>query len=332
MPGIVDIHTHFFPRSWPDLAERFGGDDWPWMRHDDEGTATVMIGRRPFRPVYNACWDAGVRLSEMDRDGVDQQLLCATPVLFGYGRPVHQALELARIFNDAALEICDAGEGRLHALCQVPLQDTDAAVRELERCVAAGHRGVQIGNHVGDRDLDHEALIAFLERAAELDASVLVHPWDMLGTGSSRFDEYMLPWLVSMPAETQLSILRLILSGAFERLPRSLRLCFAHGGGSFPYLLGRVENAWHQRDIVRKDCPHPPSYYLKRMHVDSAVFDHRALQFLVEIMGDQNVMFGTDYPFPLGEKEMGSLVRRSTLTELSKRRILGDNARIFFRL
>ncbi|MFD2498388.1 amidohydrolase family protein [Rhizorhabdus histidinilytica] len=104
-------------------------------------------------------------------------------------------------------------------LCQVPLQDSDAACRELERAMAAGHVGVQIGNHVGDRDLDDEGILVFLQHCASLGAAVLVHPWDMIGTGSPRMRDYMLPWLVGMPAETQLSILRLILSGAFERLP-----------------------------------------------------------------------------------------------------------------
>ena len=332
MFDIVDIHSHFFPYSWPDLAERFGGDDWPWMRHDGPGKATVMLGSKPFRPVYNACWDADVRLQEMDRDGVEQQLVCATPVLFCYGRPAAQALEVARIFNDAALELCARGRGRLHALCQVPLQDTDAAVAELERCMAAGHVGVQIGNHVGDKDLDEEALIAFLQRAAELDAPVLVHPWDMLGGDSPRFGKYMLQWLVGMPAETQLSILRLILAGAFERLPRSLRICFAHGGGSFPYLLGRVENAWRRRDIVREHCPNPPSSYLDRIHVDSAVFDARALRLLVEVMSEENIMFGTDYPFPLGEEPMGAMVKSSNLPSGTKAKVLKTNAHRFFNL
>ncbi|ARR53150.1 aminocarboxymuconate-semialdehyde decarboxylase [Rhizorhabdus wittichii DC-6] len=330
-PRLIDIHSHFFPHSWPDLSARFGGD-WPWMRHEGARRATVMIGDRPFRPVYDACWDMAVRLEEMDRHGVDHQIMCATPVLFAYDRPVDQAAEVARIFNDAAIELREQGRGRIDVLCQVPLQDGDAACRELERAMAAGHVGVQIGNHVGDRDLDDESILAFLQHCASLGAAVLVHPWDMIGTGSPRMRDYMLPWLVGMPAETQLSILRLILSGAFERLPRDLRICFAHGGGSFPYLLGRAENAWRERDIVRKDCPHPPSHYLDRFHVDAAVFDAGALKLLVDVMGEDRVLFGTDYPFPLGEKEMGALVLGSTLDDAVKAKILAGNASRFFGL
>ncbi|WP_436636940.1 amidohydrolase family protein [Microbaculum sp. FT89] len=327
----VDMHSHFFPETWPDLAERFGTPDWPWMNHLGDGNAMVMVGDHEFRPVYSACWSVDKRLEEMDRDGIDQQILCATPVLFAYLRKPEEAADCARIFNDAALDMTAAAPDRLFPLAQVPLQDTDRACREAERAMTDGHHGIQIGNHVGARDLDDEGLIAFLQHCATIGAPVLVHPWDMLG--ADRMSKWMLQWLVAMPAETQLSILTLILSGAFERLPRSLNICFAHGGGSFPYLLGRVDNAWRHRDIVREDCPNPPSSYVDRFSVDSAVFDDGALRLLVDVMGKDRVMFGTDYPFPLGEQKMGALVRGSKrLSGDEKRIILGENAIRFFGL
>ena len=148
-----------------------------------------------------------------------------------------------------------------------------------------------------------------------------------------RMPKYMLQWLVAMPAETQLSILSLVLSGAFERLPDTLRICFAHGGGSFAFLLGRVENAWHNRDIVREDCPHPPSHYTNRFCTDSAVFDENALALLVGVMGEERVMLGSDYPFPLGEQKIGSLIRNSkAFSAETKSRLSGGNAAEFFNL
>ena len=114
-------------------------------------------------------------------DGVDLQVMCATPVLFAYARPAAQALYCAQLFNDAGLELAAQGKGRLRTLCQVPLQDTDAACRELSRAMKAGHLGVQIGNHVGERDLDDEGILTFLEHCAAEGAAVLVHPWDMMG-------------------------------------------------------------------------------------------------------------------------------------------------------
>ena len=150
---IIDMHSHFVPKSWPDLGARFGGDDWPGIRHTGPGKAMLTVGARDFRPVHAALWDADPRIEAMDRDGIDVQVLCATPFLFGYQRQPEHALGCAQLFNDAALEICAGGSasrnGRLRALCQVPLQDTDLACRELTRAMRSGHVGVQIGNHVG---------------------------------------------------------------------------------------------------------------------------------------------------------------------------------------
>ena len=289
-----------------------------------------MVGERFFRHIYSACWDPEIRLEEMNRDGVDVQVLSATPVLFAYERPVEHALDCARLFNDAALELCSRGKGRLKSFCQVPLQDIDASCKEVSRCMRAGHLGVQIGNHVGNKNLDDAGIVTFLQHCAEEGAAVLVHPWEMLGP--ERMPKYMMPWTVGMPAETQLSIVALILSGAFDRLPASLRICFAHGGGSFAYLLGRLENAWHHHPVAHGDSQHPPSYYLNRFTVDSAVFDQSALQFLVGTMGADQVMLGSDYPFPLGEERVGSLIRESKLPQDAKAKLLGGNAGRFLGL
>jgi len=327
---VIDIDNHFFPKSWPDLAARFGTPNWPWIKHTEPGQADIMVGDRFFRHIYSACWDPEVRLQEMDRDAVDVQVMSATPVLFAYERPVQQALDCAQLFNDAALELCSRGKGRLKSLCQVPLQDTDAACKELSRCMRAGHLGVQIGNHVGDKNLDDLEIVDFLRHCADEGAAVLVHPWDMFGR--ERMQKYMMSWTVGMPAETQLSMVALILSGAFDRLPSTLRICFAHGGGSFAFLLGRLENAWHRQPIVRGESHHPPSHYLNRFYTDSAVFDQRALQFLVGTMGADRVMLGSDYPFLLGEERVGSLIRQSNLPQENKLNLLGGNAARFLGL
>ncbi|MEH6551612.1 MAG: amidohydrolase family protein [Pseudomonadales bacterium] len=327
----IDMHSHFLPKEWPNLADKFGTPDWPWLRHGDSGKAMLMLGDKEFRPITEACWNPALRIEEMDRDGVQIQLMSATPLLFAYARPAEQALDCARLFNDAALEICSHSPNRLKALCQVPLQDIDASCREVSRAMDSGHVGVQIGNHVGLKNMDDEGVITFLHHCADIGAPVLVHPWDMMG--GDRMPKYMLQWLVAMPAETQLSILSLILSGAFERLPRSLKLCFAHGGGSFAFLLGRVDNAWHHRDIIREDCPHPPSYYTDRFSVDSAVFNPDALNLLVKVMGEDRVVLGSDYPFPLGEQVVGNLVKtHEDLSDEAKQKILGGNAAALFGL
>ena len=251
---VIDMHSHFLPRTWPCFASKHGGDDWPSMRHEGSlppGTfgyghscdAMLMSGGRDFRPVTRAAWDVEARVADLDAAGVDIQLVSATPILFQWGREPEVALDVARHFNDAALDMCEGSAGRLQPLCQVPLQCVDSACLELERAMASGHVGVQIGNHVGARDLDDAGLITFLQHCASLDAPVLVHPWDM-DPCSGRLNQYMMAWTVGMPLETHLSITSMVLGGAFDALPASLKLCFAHGGGAFAFLLGRLENAW----------------------------------------------------------------------------------------
>jgi aminocarboxymuconate-semialdehyde decarboxylase len=245
--------------------------------------------------------------------------------MFAYDKPVEQAAYVAAYYNDAALDLVARGHGRIHALAQVPLQDVDAACAEVSRAMKAGHRGVQIGNHVGPKNLDDPGLLTFLGHCAAENAFVLVHPWDMLG--KDRTANYMMGWTVGMPAETQLGIVSLILGGGFEKLPRNLKLCFAHGGGGFAFLLGRLENAYLHRDIARGHAPHPPSHYLDRFSVDSAVFDPRALRFLIEVMGEDRVLLGSDAPFPLGEQQVGALVRSTPgLADTTREKLLAGNA------
>ena len=329
---MIDMHSHCFPRITREEAFATDAERAPWLRIDDSGArGSIMLGDRPFRPVQPPLWDAAVRLAEMDAQGIAVQITCATPVMFGYAWAPERTADWAARMNDAVLAFCSAAPGRLKALAQVPLQSLELACREASRAQHAGCVGVQIGNHVGDRDLDDEALVDFLIHCADEGIPVLVHPWDMMG--GQRMKQWMLPWLVAMPAETQLGMVSLILSGALERIPASLKICFAHGGGSFAWLLGRVDNAWTHRDIIRKDCPHLPSSYARRFHVDSAVFDAGALRLLCDVMGTDRVMLGSDYPFPLGEQRIGSLVADAPfLDEAARQRMLHGNAEAFFGL
>ncbi len=322
----IDVHSHYVPQGWPDL-----GDGQPWLRLDSERDAMIMVGDTEFRRIQDDCWNAETRLADMDADGVAMQVVSPTPVFFGYERSSGEAEKVARIFNDLALEICEPGGGRLVPFCQVPLQDTDAACRELERSIAAGHVGVEIGNHVGDRDLDDEGVITFLQHAASLGAPVFVHPWDM--PTSPRLDRWMARWLTGMPAETHLSIISMILGGTFDRVDESLRICFAHGGGSFAVWLGRFENAWHRRPDLIATSEHPPSHYRDRFSVDSVVFDPAALRVLVDSLGAEQVMVGSDYPYPLGERPAGSVVAQAGfLDETQRAQILHGNAERFLGL
>ncbi|VTU45863.1 amidohydrolase family protein [Variovorax sp. PBL-E5] len=327
---MIDMHSHFLPAIRREEAHAFDAERAPWLAVEaGSSQGQIMVGDRPFRPVYQALWDPDFRVAELDQQGVETQIVCATPVMFGYAWEARKAADWAARMNDRAIAFCAAHPQRLKALAQVPLQDLALACAEASRAKAAGCIGVQIGNHLGDKDLDHEQLVDFLIHCAEQSIPVLVHPWDMMG--GNRMKKWMLPWLVAMPAETQLGMLSLILSGAMERIPESLRICFAHGGGGFAFLLGRVDNAWRHRDIVRQDCPRLPSEYARRFHVDCAVFDPGALRLLTDVMGTDRVMLGSDYPFPLGEQRIGQLIRDADfLGEDDRQRLLRGNAQAFF--
>ncbi len=329
--GTIDVHTHYVPRAWPDLSAQVGPGTWPSLRVDSEHDAMIMLGDAEFRRVGADCWDADVRLADMEADGVELQVVSPTPVFFSYDKTGDEAVKVARIFNDLALDICEPGGGRLLPFAQVPLQNPDAACAEVDRCMGNGHFGVEIGNHVGDRDLDHEGMVTFLQHCADRGVPVLVHPWDM--PSSPRLERWMARWLTGMPAETHLSIIAMILGGVFDRVPPALRIGFAHGGGSFAFWLGRFENAWHRRPDLVGVSELPPSGYLDRFSVDSVVFDPAALRLLVDTLGAEQVMLGSDYPYPLGERPVGTVVDRAHfLTDEQKAAIRHGNARRFLGL
>src|SRR5213079_976808 len=187
---------------------------------------------------------------------------------------------------------------RFAGLATIPMQDPDLAAVELERCVRdLGMRGAQIGTHVDANphsgridilNLDNASLQPVWSAAEELDAAVFVHPWDMLG--KERMRKYWLPWLVGMPAETSLAICSMIFGGVFERLP-GLKVCFAHGGGSFPSTLGRISHGFEVRpDLCAIDNNISPKEYIGRFFIDSLVHDSAFLKFVVELLGANRIM------------------------------------------
>jgi len=207
----------------------------------------------------------------------------------------------------------------------VPLQSPRLAVQELERCMdQLGLQGVQIGSHVNNWNLDAPELFEFFQAASELGAAILVHPWDMMG--SESMPKYWLPWLVGMPAEQSRAACSLIFGGVLERLPK-LKICLAHGGGSFPYTIGRIEHGFNMRpDLVATDNPRNPREYLDRFYFDSWVADDRALRYLIDTCGVSRVMLGTDYPFPLGEQSPGAGIAALELSETEQARLYHGTA------
>jgi aminocarboxymuconate-semialdehyde decarboxylase len=347
----IDLHTHILPRNWPDLDKKYGYSGFVRLDHYKPCCARMMIGDRVFREITDNVWNPKRRIEEMEREKISMQVLSTVPVMFSYWAKPHDALDLSRRLNDHIAEVVRAHPKGFAGLATIPMQDVDLAAEELERCVRdLGLRGAQIGTHVDANphygridtlNLDNASLQPIWAAAQELNAAIFVHPWDMLG--KERMPEYWLPWLVGMPAETSLAICSMIFGGVFEHFPK-LRVAFAHGGGAFPFTIGRIEHAFHVRpDLVATANARNPRSYLAhekkkgditpaRFYVDSLVHDPDALKLLVKLFGAQRVALGSDYPFPLGEAHPGKLIESIKLSAKEKARLLSGTAREFLGL
>lgn len=328
----IDLHTHILPQQWPDLAERYGYDGFVTIDHHQPCCAKLWKDGKFFREIDDRCWSAERRLEDCDRDGVDVQALSTVPVMFSYWAKAADAHDLSRFLNDHIAEVVAEHPDRFVGLGTVPLQDPDLAIQEMERCVKElDFPGLQIGSHCGPWNLDAPELFPFFESAAKLGASIFVHPWDMLG--ADRLGSYFLPWLVGMPAETSQAICSVIFGGVLDRLP-DLKLCFAHGGGSFPGTLARIEKGFHARpDLCGVNGCKSPREYTDRFYLDTLVHDASSLDFVIDIFGTDQLALGTDYPFPLGEDRPGQLIEQmKSLTVEQKQRLLGGTALEFLGL
>jgi len=321
----IDIHTHIIPKDLPNLRKKFGYGDWIFLDHHNHGKADMIKGKNFFRTIESNCWDPEVRLNDCDRHGVDIQVLSTIPIMFSYWAKPKDTLILSQILNDHISGLVDQFPKRFLGLGTIPLQDSKLAISELERCVNdLNLLGIQIGSNVNGKNLNDESLFSVFEAAANLGAAVFIHPWDVMGM--NQMDKYWLPWLVGMPAETARAICSMIFGGIFERLP-NLRVAFAHGGGCFPFTIGRIQHGFEVRpDLCSIDNNIDPKDYLGRFWVDSLVHDSDALEFLIKKIGDKRIALGTDYPFPLGELSPGKLIESSDITIGTKDQILFKNA------
>jgi aminocarboxymuconate-semialdehyde decarboxylase len=321
----IDIHTHILPRDIPRWKEKFGYGGFITLEHHQPCRARMLKDDgKFFREIEDNCWSPEKRIAECDAQNLKVQVLSTVPVMFNYWAKKEDGADTSKFLNDGIAEIIQKYPRRFIGLGTVPMQDVNLAIKELERCKEIGLVGVQIGSNVNQLNLGEPNFLEFFKACELLSMSVFVHPWEMMG--EAQMQKYWLPWLVGMPAETSRAICSLIFSGTLEKC-KNLRICFAHGGGAFPYTLGRIEHGFAVRpDLCAVDNPKNPRQYLGQFWFDSLVHEAEMLAYLVKLVGAEKVALGTDYPFPLGEEIAGSLIDELSFDAETKAKLLHQSA------
>jgi aminocarboxymuconate-semialdehyde decarboxylase len=318
----IDMHSHILPKTMPNWTQKFGYGKFIHLEPNTDGSANMMQGGQFFRRIVENCWDEQLRINEYTPFNTQVQVVCTIPVMFSYWAKTADALELSRFLNDHIADLVARYPKNYIGLATIPMQDPTAAILELERAKAIGHVGIQIGSNINDENLSEEKFFPIFEACAKLGMAVMIHPWQMMGFDSMK--KYWLPWLVGMPAETSRAACSLIFGGVLERLPE-LRICFSHAGGSFLPTLGRIEHGFNCRpDLVAIDNQNNPRTYLGKFWVDSITHDIDALEYILKMQGSKRVCLGSDYPFPLGDLEIGKFIEDSNLSQQVKEDIFAN--------
>jgi aminocarboxymuconate-semialdehyde decarboxylase len=326
----IDVHAHIVRlealaemyRVHPDLAhELVELEEGHHLRYPN-GTLA---------PIPTKMFDIDERLAAMDRQRVDIQILAIQPRQYHYNVPPQAGADMARIQNDANIDLSDLYPDRFHVFLTLPLQDLDAALRELARVGSHPRvRGIQIGTNINGQNLDGPHLAPLWEALVNERLPVWIHPSPTGMTALERLGSYGLVNLIGNPLESTIAIASLIFGGVLEQYP-SLLFGFVHGGGFAPYQTGRWDHGWENRANARAVIARPPTDYFKRMFFDSLTHDRESLRLLGERVGWQQVVIGTDYPFIMGEADPVGAIEELGLPAEAAAAVLGENAARFLR-
>jgi aminocarboxymuconate-semialdehyde decarboxylase len=324
----IDVHTHFVPPEFVADARAGCAIDAIGLDRRD-GTEWLIHPQGYQYPLSPEFFDLEARLRQMDSLGVDASVLSLTPTLFLYWLDAAAAGDFCRLANDS-IAAFGALSDRLHGVATVPLQDPDAAVVELRRAVLElGLRGVQIGTTVEGTPLDDRRFEPFFTAAAELGVPVILHPY-YVGTRPNLGDFYMTN-LTGNPLETCIAASRMILSGCLDRHP-TLKVVLVHGGGFMPYQIGRLDHGFRVRQESREAIAFPPSTYLRRFWYDTITHASTPLSFLVDLVGSDRVMFGSDLPFDMADVHFQKYFAEAAFEPASLDAITSGNATALFHL
>jgi len=328
MPSIVDMHAHYMSPALLDEAERNSAHYGVRLERNADGNARISFNGGPLlRPFFHQLCDLAHRLADMDAAGIGLQIVSTWTDMAGDDLPPLQGARWARLQNETMAADIKAWPGRFAAMGTLPMQDVGAAIAELDFIVDhLGIRSVEIGTNINGRDLDHPDFRPLWKRLHERNIFVFLHP-PLRPVGLDRTGDYFLNNLISYPTDTTIAAARLIFSGILDEYP-GLKIGLAHSGGFLPFQIGRFDLGYAKHPACSKVLSHQPSDFLTAFVYDSLTHNSRALSFLIDTVGADSVVYGTDYPFEMLEA-MGP-ARIETLPGLSRAArddILGNTVR-----
>lgn len=326
----IDVHCHLATPSSRDVVEPHRRGEYEpydyFMGADSKEHNAVM-----FPSIAEPLSTPAARLEHMDRMGVDVQGLATFVSEYFYWAPAREAADSARAQNDNLATAAAAHPDRFALFgATVPLQDVDRAIAEMDRAVDdLGFKGLQIGGTIDGHNLDEPRFRPFWAAVEAKGIPVILHPSGY--PESQRFGDYFLTNCIGNPLETMVAATRMIFSGLFEEHPE-LKLVLLHGGGYLPFYCSRADHTWEVRPETRVNIPdRPPSDYMKMLYYDTMVFQPLYLRHLVEIVGADRVMLGTDFPFDMGETDPITLIDATDgLADSDREAIKGGNAATLF--
>jgi aminocarboxymuconate-semialdehyde decarboxylase len=330
MSESIDVHTHIVPENFPAYAGAGRDVPWPSMAQAQACHRHVMISGKVYRTVSDGCWSVPRRIEDMNVMRVARQALSPMPELLSYWLPLEDAKVLIRYLNDEIAAMVAHAPERFVGLGAVPLQDSEAAIRELEYLVKELHfAGVEIASHVNGTSIGDPRFEPFFAAAEELGAAVFVHA--LRPAGQERIVGPFSEQAVCFPGDIALACASMITGGVAGTHPR-LRIGFSHGGGAMAMLLPRLVHAWQMLPKAKELLKESPATTARRFYYDQLVFDPAAVRFLIERFGASQIFLGSDYPFNMGDADPVGAIDRAKLDNATHAAISAGNARRFLGL
>jgi aminocarboxymuconate-semialdehyde decarboxylase len=330
MNECIDIHTHIVPENFPPYAGKGKNVPWPSMAEAHACHKHVMISGKQYRTVSDGCWSVPRRIQEMSAMRVNRQALSPMPELLSYWLPLDDAKVLIRYLNEQIAEMIALAPERFVGLGAVPLQDVEAAVRELEFVVKnLKFSGVELASHVNGVSIGDARFEPFFAAAERLGAAIFVHA--LRPAGQERIVGAFPEQAVCFPGDVALACASMITGGIATRHP-GLRIAFSHGGGTMSILMPRLVHAWNVFPKAKESLPESPATIARRFYYDELVFEPKAVRFLVETFGKTQILVGTDYPFGLGDTTPMKTLENAALDVGTLTAITSSNAKRFLGL